>query len=268
MAETASQAGDLFKQGKLTEAVAAATQAVKAAPGDLGSRMLLAEMLLFAGNLERADVILDAAGQLDPSAAMVVAEFRQLLRAETARRQLYRDGRLPEYLGQPEPTEQASLAALVAQRAGDMAEAITKLDEAETSRPRAPGVSGGVAFDDFRDASDFHAGFIETLTTTGKYYWVPVSRIASMIFHPPKRPRDLVWRRCSMVVHDGPDGDVYLPVTYFAEPDETDDAHRLGRETSWRETPGEPVRGFGQRLFLIGEDAVGMMDLESIEFNA
>jgi type VI secretion system protein ImpE len=94
MVDIKAQAGDLFRQGKLTEAVAAATQAVKAAPADLGQRILLAEMLVFAGNLERADVILDAASQVDPTAAVIVAEFRQLLRAETARRQLYRDGSL------------------------------------------------------------------------------------------------------------------------------------------------------------------------------
>jgi type VI secretion system protein ImpE len=141
-----------------------------------------------------------------------------------------------------------------------------KTAAAEALRPRTPGLLGDVKFDDFRDASDLHAGFIETLTSTGKYYWVPVSRIESMAFYPPKRPRDLVWRRCSMTVTSGPDGDVYLPVTYFAEPDETDDAHRLGRETSWSETQGSPVRGLGQRVFLVGDEAIGIMDLESIEF--
>jgi len=266
MVETSLKAGDLFREGKLTEAVAAATAAVKASPTDLGQRVLLAELLLFAGNLERADVILDAASQIDPSALLVVSEFRQLLRAEMARRQLYRDGRVPEFLGEPEVTEQASLAALVALRAGDMAEATAKAEEAEHLRPRAPGLSAKLAFDDFRDASDLHPGFIETLTSTGKYYWIPVSRIELMIFHPPKRPRDLAWRRCSMTVTGGPDGEVYVPVTYFAEPETIDDAHRLGRETSWSEEGDGPVRGYGQRVFLVGEEAVGIMDLDTVEF--
>jgi type VI secretion system protein ImpE len=85
-----------------------------------------------------------------------------------------------------------------------------------------------------------------------------------MAFHPPKRPRDLVWRRCSMSVSSGPDGDVYIPATYFS--DTADDAHRLGRETSWSDEADGPVRGVGQRVFLIGEEAVGIMDIESIEF--
>jgi type VI secretion system protein ImpE len=267
MVETDLQAADLFRAGRLAEAVTAATAAVKAAPTDLGRRVLLAELLLFSGNLERADVILDAAGQIDPSAMIVVSEFRQLLRAETARRQLYRDGRVPEFLGEPEPVERAALAAFVAWRAGDIAGAKAMAEEAESLRPAAPGTSGGVAFDDFRDADDMLPGFIETLTTTGKYYWIPVSRIESMEFHPPKRPRDLAWRRCSMSVSSGPDGDVYIPVTYFADTDSIDDAHRLGRATSWSDEAAGPVRGSGQRVFLVGEEAAGIMDLASIEFN-
>ncbi len=267
MADVKTQAGALFKEGKLSEALAAATAGVKAAPGDLGQRVLLAELLLFAGNLERADVILDAASQVDPSAMLVVSEFRQLLRAETARRQLYRDGRVPEFLGEPEPSEQASLAAFVAVRAGDTAEASAKAEEAESMRPHRAGFAGDKPFDDFRDASDLHAGFIETLTSTGKYFWVPVSRIETMLFHPPKRPRDLAWRRCSMTVSGGPDGDVYIPVTYFAEADSTDDEHRLGRATSWTDEADGPVRGIGQRVFLLGDEDVGIMDLDSIEFS-
>ena len=85
MVETDLQAADLFRAGKLTDAIAAATAAVKQAPTDLGRRVLLAELLLFSGNLERADVILDAASQIDPTALIVVSEFRQLLRAETAK---------------------------------------------------------------------------------------------------------------------------------------------------------------------------------------
>jgi type VI secretion system protein ImpE len=264
MAEPDQTAADLFRAGRLTEALAAATAAVKQHPTDLGHRVLLAELLLFSGNLERADVILDAAGQIDPSSALVVSEFRQLLRAETARRQLFRDGRVPELLGDLEPSGQASLKALVALRAGDGDAATAAAIEAEALRPRVSGQANGDAFDDFRDADDLLPGYIETLTTTGKYYWIPVARIESMEFHPPKRPRDLAWRRCSMSVAAGPDGDVYIPATYFAE-GEIGEVFRLGRETSWNEHDGL-VRGIGQRIFLAGEEDLSVMQLENVVF--
>jgi type VI secretion system protein ImpE len=151
---TDETAGALFKAGKLADAIAAANAALRAAPTDLGARMLLAELLLFAGNFERADVMLDAASGIDPGAAVVVAEFRQLLRAEMARRQLHRDGRMPEFLGEPTPPMRAALAAIVALRAGDAQGATREAAIAESERPRVPGTHNDHAFDDFRDADD------------------------------------------------------------------------------------------------------------------
>lgn len=87
-----TDAGSLFKAGKLDEAVAAANDAVRKAPTDLGPRLLLCELLLFQGRLDRVDTLLDAASTIDPSTAVGVAEFRQLLRAEIARRELMTQG--------------------------------------------------------------------------------------------------------------------------------------------------------------------------------
>src|SRR5579872_3591582 len=267
MSGTDQTASTLFRAGKLDDAVAAAQAALRKAPTDLNARVLLGELLAFTGNLERADVVLDAASAIDPTTALVVAEFRQLIRADMARRQLFRDGRVPEFLADPTETQRLQLAALVALRAGDLAEAVRQAEAAEAARPRAPGHHGDAAFDDMRDADDLLGGSFEVLTTTGKYFWIPTERVQTVEFHAPKRPRDLLWRRASMSVDQGPDGDVYLPVVYATD-DAMTDALRLGRETDWREAEGGPVRGVGQRLFLVGEDAVALMDLGSIRFGA
>src|SRR5258708_31168398 len=108
------EAGRLFREGNLADGLTAANAAVRKTPTDIGARVLLAELLVFAGNIERADVVLDACADLDPTAALVVAEFRQLLRGETARRQLFSEGRVPEFLGEPPPPPRPSLAAPVA----------------------------------------------------------------------------------------------------------------------------------------------------------
>lgn len=258
-------AGALFRAGRLDDAVVAATAAVKAKPTDVAARVLLAEMLVFAGNLERADVLLDAAGQVDPGAALVVSEFRQLLRGEMARRQLYRDGRVPEFLGDPGPVEQALLASLVALRAGDAAAARTAAETAEAARKPVSGTADDTSFADFRDASDTCAGILEVLTTTGKYFWVPIARVTEMTFHKPLRPRDLIWRRVSMTVEAGPDGDVYIPVTYASDDAATGAEYRLGRATDWQDHGGL-VTGIGQREFLVGDAAVPIMDLGALVF--
>jgi type VI secretion system protein ImpE len=260
-------AGALFRAGKLADAVAAANAAVRKAPADLAPRVLLAELLLFAGNLERADVILDAGSSVDPQAAVVIAEFRQLVRAEMARRQQRRDGRLPEFLGEPTAALATILQATIALRAGDAAEAAALAQKAESLRPRVTGSIDGKAFDDFRDADDLQAGYFEVLTTTGKYFWIPTERIETISFEKPKRARDLYWRRVNMSVRSGPDGVVYLPALYGDDDPGLSDELRLGQATDWIEVSQALVRGAGQRMFLVGEDTVSAMDMTEITFD-
>src|SRR5262249_4023751 len=114
-----TKAGDLFREGDLDGAIEAGNVAVRGAPADSGARVLLAELLLFAGNYERADSVLAAGAAIDPSAALVISEFRQLLRAEMARRQVAIEGRMPEFLDEPTATQTNLLKAAVALRAGD-----------------------------------------------------------------------------------------------------------------------------------------------------
>ena len=272
MPDDQNTAGSLFRARRLGPAIAAANAEVRRNPADLSARILLAELLVFGGNLDRADLILDAASQADPTSAVVVAEFRQLLRADIARRQLSRDGRVPEFLDEPTTALRAALAARVAMRAGDVAEAARQAGEAEAARPRVAGVLslGGndAAFDDFRDVDDLCAGYFEVLTTTGKYYWIPTERVISLTFHPPRRPRDLAWRRATMSVNAGPDGEVYLPAIYDTNQPDLGDDYRLGHATDWTGEADEPVRGVGQRVFLAGEEAHGIMDLGELRFGA
>lgn len=266
MSQPRESAGELFRAGKLDAAIAAGNAGVRGDPANLANRILLAELLLFAGNLERADVILDAASRVDPTATIAVAEFRQLLRAETARRQQRSDGRVPEFIGEPTPALRACLAARVAARAGETAAAARCAAEAEALRPRVPGRAGDAPFDDFRDADDFYAGFFEVLTTTGKYFWIPTERVVSIEFRATRRPRDLAWRRAGVSVDSGPDGEVYLPAIYDAEPTGLGDEFRLGRATNWLGPEEGPVEGVGQRVFLVGEEACNIMGLTTLRF--
>jgi type VI secretion system protein ImpE len=260
---TPPYAGTLFQEGRLADAVEAAGEAVRAAPTDAGRRLLLAELLLYASNFERADAVLDGTAAVDPGSTLVVAEFRQLLRAATTRRQVLLEGRVPEFLGQPTAAQQHLLEALVAMRAGDAEAATGAAERAEAARPPIAGRTPELEFADYRDADDLWGGTFEVLTTTGKYFWIPMERVASLEFHAPKRPRDLFWRRCTMIVRDGPDGDVYVPALYDRGAAE-DDGIRLGRRTEW--SAAAPVCGAGQRLFLVGDEGVAIQQLTRVEF--
>jgi type VI secretion system protein ImpE len=266
MSETRDTAGALFRAGRLAPAIEAGNAALRRNPADLDGRVLLAELLVFAGYLERADTILDAAVQIDPTVMIGIAEFRQLVRAALARRQHSRESRVPEFLGEPTAALRSGLAAFVALRAGDTREAAGHAAEAEELRPRVAGHLGDVPFDDFRDADDLHAGFFEILTTTGKYFWVPTERVASIEFHSPRRPRDLAWRRATVSVAGGPDGEVYLPAIYDTDKPDIADEFLLGRATEWVGPEEGPVLGIGQRVFMVGQEATSIMDLTVLRF--
>ena len=260
-------AKELYEAGNLTEAVTAATDEVKRKPTDINARAMLAEFLSFAGQLERADKALDVISTQDPQAAVGVALFRQLIRAEQARAQFFSEGRVPELLSDPSAVIKAHLEASVCIRDGEPEKAAQLLGAAEAERVHVSGTADGLAFDDFRDADDLTSAFIEVLTSTGKYYWVPMEKIQEIELRKPKRPRDLLWRPAAMTVQDGPEGEVFLPTLYAGSHEADDDRVRLGRYTDWLGGEGSPVRGQGLRTFLVGEEGKTLLELEHVTFH-
>jgi type VI secretion system protein ImpE len=261
-------ADELFRAGKLKEAVASVTEHVRGHPTDADRRWMLVELLCLEGKLERADTQLELIADQAPDARPGVSLFRQLVRAEQARRQFHSDGRVPEFLGLPGERLAKRLRAAVALREKDAKLAAQLAAEADEMRPSLRGTCDGKPFDELRDLDDMTADFFEVLTSTGKYYWIPFERVASVEFHAPSRPRDLLWRRATMSVREGPDGEVYLPAIYPGTDSVADDGARLGRSTDWVGGDGEPTRGVGQRTLLVGEEARPILEIESIATEA
>ncbi|MDB5413324.1 MAG: hypothetical protein JWR10_1659 [Rubritepida sp.] len=263
-----ANAGEAFKAGDLAAAIAAAQVAVKTAPRNSGARWLLAELMVFAGDAERADRMLDAAVLDEPSPA--VLEFRKLLRAEVVRQQVWNEGRAPKFSADDAtPAQSAVVRASVLARAAAAEQAMAEALSAEEQRPKVSGeadLADGttITFDDFRDADDLLAPMVEVLTTNGEHILVPVERLVALDFDAPRRPRDLAWRRTTIELKDGTEGVVYMPAIYAAPAGQPDPV-RLGRVTEWSEGEG-PVRGRGQRLFLIGDEAVALSELAAIRF--
>lgn len=259
---------EFYQAGQLSDAVDAAVAEVKKNPSDTSVRYFLAEMLCFAGDLERADKQLDTIFQQQPDAAMRISLFRNLIRAEIARQQLFSEGRLPEFLFDASPAIRSYLEATIALREDNQEEATQLLKQAEEQRTKLSGQCEDTPFSDFRDLDDVTAGFFEVLTSTGKYYWVPMEHVQRMEFQPPERPTDLLWRSAHMDVSEGPEGEVYLPTIYAGTTALGDEQLKLGRGTDWSGDEESVMRGVGQRTFLIGEEALPIMQLKSLEFGA
>lgn len=255
---------ELFNSGQLSEAIAAATTEVKANPTDIGRRSLLADLLCFTADYDRADKQLEAISKLEPNAMTVVSLTRQLIRAETWRQDFFREGRTPEFLATPSDGVQLQLRASIALREDERAEAAELLARAEEARDVQPCRSEGGEYDDIRDFDDLIGGVLEVLTSTGKYYWVPLETVIELEPRPIERPRDLLWPRFRLEVKDGPEGEVYMPALYGPMPDEAKEEVLLGRVSEFSEE--DPARGLGRRQFLLGEDAVSVNELPFLQF--
>lgn len=258
---------ECYEAGDLKGAIAAANDEVKSNPTDTSKRGFLIELLCFAGDLERVDKQLDALGKQDPDAMIGIAQFRHMVRAEQARQQFYTDGRMPEFLHDPSDAIKLHLEASIDIRDGKLTDAAKKLAEAEEKRPKLSGTCDGEKFADIRDLDDLTSPFIETLSSNGKYYWVPWENIASIDFVAPTRSRDLCWRQVELSVREGPDGQVFIPALYAGSHTNDDDKVRLGRVTDWVGDDGQPIRGIGQRTWLIGDNDRPLLELKRIEFD-
>ena len=259
-------AAELYRAGKLAEAVDAASQELRSKPTDVDLRAFLVDLLAISGELERADKQLDALGRQVPEAAPAVAMARHLMRAAMARDEVFTQGRTPELLAPPPEHLELRMRALVEIRAGEWGPAAELLAEAEEKRPPLPGRTGEGSFDDFRDGDDLLGGIFEVLTSTGKYYWIPAETVQRLEPKPVERPRDLLWRRVGMEVASGPDGEVWIPAIYPDYGSDLEPAARLGRLTEWRGGEGSPVLGVGLRTFLVGEEARTLLELDELTF--
>lgn len=260
-----AQVQAMLDADQLDEAILAMNGEVRSHPTDIDRRARLAELLCLSGNLDRADLILDAITDLDPGAGVGASLFRQLVRAEQARQMFHAQGSPPAFLAAPDPISEMEMRAAVLLRAGDTAAANALIEQRDAARAPVAGTADGVAFDDFRDLDDLSAGHLEIFTSTGKYYWVPTASVISIEFRPPERQRDLIWRRAHLSVADGPDGEVYMPCMYHSAA--STPAQRLGHVTEFAGDEGGLVQALGLRSFLLGEDCKSVLELTTVRFS-
>ncbi len=261
-------AKELYEAGQLSEAIKAVTEQVKSQPNAIEHRGFLCELLLVARKWERADKQLDVIGHQNPQAITGVSLWRQLLRAGQARDQFFNEGRVPDVLATPDVLIQKYLQASVLMREQKFAEATKILAQAEQRRPHCSGKINDYNFSDLRDLDDLTPGILELFTSTGKYYWVPLSRILSLEFFPPENALDVVFRRAHIeITEDGPEGDVYLPSVYHQLPEKNPEQCLLARTTDWLANENSPVIGLGQKMFLHGDEAISMLEIEQLQFN-
>lgn len=252
-------AHQLFRDGRLTEALEAQLAEVRSNPTDVGRRLFLFELMVFQGELDRAKRQLDMLEFNEPELKAAHQDLKLCLGAETKRREVLQGKAEPRFLTEKSESLAKRLEAAAKLAAGDDVAAGELLAQAMTVTTTVKANVNGTAVEDFRDADDLFSHVLEVFAK-GEYFWVPwelVERISSL---PPKTPRDLFWLPVHLEVQ-GASADVRLPALYAFSHNHPDPLVRLGRQTEWLERDGGVVCGVGLKTFLLGEDALSLWDI-------
>ncbi|WP_049732066.1 type VI secretion system accessory protein TagJ [Rhizobium ecuadorense] len=247
----------------LEEALEEAKAHLKAKPSDQVARHLYIDLLVLAGDYERADNQCSLAATLSPDATMGFALLRNELRAMAARDAWFTSSAVPEFPQGPSELDKLAIRLGIAHRDGNAEETRTQLDALENLRGEHPLIWNGKAVSDFRDLDDRTPHALEVIMTGGGYLWIDFAKISALSIEPIARPRDLAFRRAELTLVDGAAASVLLPAVYHGT--SKDATLRLGRETDWIEEPTGITTGRGQRCFLAGDELVSFHDTQSLE---
>ncbi len=264
MAGPQAEISALLDAGALSDAVDMLGAKIRTAPADHESRALLAELLCLSGAFDRAEAQLAVLAQQTVDRPVAIARLRHLIRAASAREAWFVNGAVPALLGEPTPGQRAAMELAIALRGDDSERVSSLLERCEQLRAKLAGTIDGAPFDDLRDVDDRSAWFLEILTGDGGYLWVDPSTVASLQFSAATRPIDLLWRETRMALHDGRVAEIVIPAQYVAQ--DAHDKQRLAQVTDWTELAGGAYGGVGQRLWLAGEEAHGLLDVSEIIF--
>jgi type VI secretion system protein ImpE len=227
----------LYREGKLREAVTALGDELRSNPLDAKRRTFLFELLLFAGEFDRAEKQLDILAGANPGAAMGLLLYRSALHAERTRQAMFANHELP--VSKQEATH--------------------------------GGECNGTAFTEFSDADPRIGPNLEVFIA-GSYTWIPIHYLRRLEIEAPANLRDLVWARAR--VETSADfrlqelGEVLLPVLCPLSSKHQDETVQLGRESAWEPDEEYGEIPYGVKTMIVDETGIPLLDIRSVTWSA
>jgi type VI secretion system protein ImpE len=231
-------AKELYRAGKLKEAIQALNQGLRENPSDISQRTFLFELLSFAGEYERAEKQLDLLGDQNKDSMLASLLYRGALNAERTRQGMFREGNL-------------TLAVL--------------------DGPKLRGSLNGKPFHSIADA-DPRVGSRLEIFAAGDYLWIAFEHVAYLGLEAPKRLRDTLWAPARL--RTGPSfkgqdlGDVLLPALAPGSLDSDDPDIRLGRVTEWFRDESGIEFPLGRKILLVDGQEFPLLEVRTLEIQA
>ena len=225
---------ELYREGKLDDAIQALGAELRKDPTDTQRRTFLFELLCFAGEYDRAEKQLDVLSGASHEAGAGALLYRSALHAERTRQNMFSSGLLPISGITPGPVAATYNGAPVSSVAD----------------------------------ADPRIGARLEVFAAGQYMWIPLDQLESIRMEPPKRLRDLLW--APAIVRPGPAfqgrelGEVLIPVTTPGASRSSDGQVRLGQVTDWVELEDGTEVPIGQKLLLIDGEEIPLLELREL----
>ena len=223
-------------------------------------RIHLFQLLCVVGNWQRALAQLQVCAQLDAKALPMAQTYREAIRCELFRKDVFDGKRTPQIMGAPPSWAGAMIEALRLDGRKDFAGAASlreaALEEAAATRCSVDGTECEWLAD-----ADSRLGPTLEIIANGQYYWLPLESCSGLKLEPPTDLRDLVWAPGELMLPNEGRVPVLVPTRYpgteTVSSADADDLKRSKR-TEWTEPYPGMWFGMGQRLWTSesGEHAI------------
>jgi type VI secretion system protein ImpE len=249
----------------LSEELTRVQQEVRAKASDENLRTYLFQLLALQGDWRRALEQLQVCAQLSAKALPMAQMYREAIRCELLRADVFAGKRAPQILGEPPGWIGSLVQALERLGAGDVDAAATLRQAAFDDAPPSSGsINGAHPFEWIADA-DSRLGPVCECVVNGQYYWVPFTRIRSLRIDPPADLRDLVWAAGQLTLVNGGSQVALFPARYPGSESANDDALKLSRRTEWKDAGSDTYLGLGQKMLATDAAEFSLLDIRSIE---
>jgi type VI secretion system protein ImpE len=228
-------AEQLYRAGKLKDAISALGLELRNDPTNAKARTFLFELLCFAGEYDRADKqlsMLEESGNKDNLIGTLL--YRGALNAERTRQSMFEDKTFPP----------------------------------QSAEAPVRGRLNGKEFSSISDADERIGAKLEVFAA-GDYLWISFRDIAALTIAPPARLRDLLWAPAGLKT--GPSfrsrdlGEVLLPALSPLSWQHPEGDVQLGRVTEWCESEDGQVAPYGQKVLLVDGEEMPLLEVRDLE---
>lgn len=258
-------ARELLRDGEIDAALKALQAQIRSEPANADLRVFLFQLFCVNGNWDKALTQLEVAGEMDPGTLGMVQVYREAVRHEAFRTEVFAGRKTPLVFGDPQQWIALLLEALRLTGMGEVAKGQALRAEAFEQAPASGGRLNGAPFEWLADADQRLGPVLETVMN-GRYYWIPIAHIAEIRIEEPEDLRDLVWTPAQFKWTNGGEAVGLIPTRYPGSESQTDPNVRLARRTDWSELGADCYVGVGQRMFATDAGEYPLMEVRDVIF--